>query len=334
MTATEETTSSEPKRSRTAFDFSRATAFSCDPITELCIVGGRGVLDSEESGELDTKEDKAHALYDERVRDKLDEMEIANIDAYGVLQAVTIVKIDGVACVVDGRRRVRMARIVNRRRKKRGDAPLSVPAMVRRSDEKSMLGEMISANEIRADDTPSVKIAKMKRYMARGVSVENAAVAFGIPVGTAKSWIKYDDEAIPAIKKAVESGKMEITAGVDLAKIKDPDVQAKALGDLLDGKGASSGGRSKKVSVRAARKISKKLRRPDSAELLSKRDLKTLLEFIKAKSHPSSTSEKTFAWWEGAEEALRFVLGGADGEKVAERLVTAMANAREAKEAK
>ena len=315
------------------FDFSRGDLWKCDP-SELCIVGGRDVLSKEESGPLDTVEDKTDNLYDPRLRTvKITDEEVANTDAFGVIEAIEVIKRDGVPCVVNGRVRLRRARRVNIARKKRGDAPLSIPFIVAKGDDSHLMGMMLAANALRHDDSPAARIANLTRYLQRGVKIEDAAMAFGIPVSTAKSWISYDEKATPAVKKAVESGKIEITAGVLLAR-KDPEEQANALDEAVATAATARPrkGQEGKASVSAVRKALKKRGGKSTAyEAPSKAELRKLLAFICAEDHAKS-SDKMKAWASGCEDVLRLVVGPEDGEKISERIATRLASALEAKE--
>ena len=311
------------------FDFSRGDLWKCDP-SELCIVGGKDVLSKEESGPLDTVEDKTDSLYDPRLRTvKITDEEVANTDAFGVIEAIEVIKRDGVPCVVNGRVRLRRARHVNALRKKRGDAPLSVPFIVVKGDDSHLMGMMLAANALRHDDSPAAKIANLSRYLQRGVKIEDAAMAFGIPVSTAKSWISYDEKATPAVKKAVESGKIEITAGVLLAR-KEPEAQAGALDEALAAGAVAKPrkGQEGKASVSAVRKALKKGSGASAYEAPGKAELRKLLAFIMAEDH-SKSSDKMKAWADGVECALRLVVGPEEGEKVDNRIASRLASALE-----
>ena len=53
---------------------------------QVCIIGGAGILKDDEVSDIDSAEDVTHALYDERVRLKLDPAMVANIDAFGIIK--------------------------------------------------------------------------------------------------------------------------------------------------------------------------------------------------------------------------------------------------------
>jgi ParB family chromosome partitioning protein len=188
-----------------ALEAKRLNAFSFDP-DDLVIVG------------LDTKDGKEHPLYDERIHLALEETFIRNVQAFGVLQAVTVRKNGDKAEVVAGRQRVRAAREANKRLKAAGCEPIMVPVMIRRGDDSRMFGVMISENENRAADDMNVKLDKLQRYLATGKDENDAATAFGVSLQTIKNWLSLL-EAAPQVRKAIDTGKISPTAGMKIARL-------------------------------------------------------------------------------------------------------------------
>lgn len=293
-------TEKESKNNRRAFDFARGNLWSIDPL-ELCIVGGKRLV-ADEQGPLDTDHGPEHDLYDQRLDEALTEEFVNNIDAHGVDTPIIIVKLDDVAAVVAGRKRVRAARLVNLRRKKRGEPLIKIDCKLKRAAGSALLGAMIRENEARTDDGILTKIDKLKRLMDRGVSVEDAAIEFNVKLATVKGWLAFEDCATTETKAAARDGKLSASAASELAKIGDPDKQREKLAGML-----STGG---KVSARVARAASK-IARGKAAGVADKKTQKKLLHVVQAASHPN-ISEKTAAWWDGAEAMLKLVLGDKD----------------------
>lgn len=230
------------------FDFARNSIYVADP-TELTLVGGKGILPAEQSSSRDTADDPEHELWDPRLRDQITEEEIANVDAFGVLEPVLISKEGDLAVVVDGRGRVRRARAANKRRKARGEPLIKVSCVVVRQRGTALMGPMIAANEVRRDDSLPGKIEKAKRVLARGVSEDDTAVMFGVKASTLRSWLAYEDNATAEVKRAVEAGAISQTAGLKLAtKVKDPEKQRETLA------GAVAGSRGKPATVNEVRR--------------------------------------------------------------------------------
>jgi len=285
---------------RRAFEFARGNLWSIDP-NDLCIIGG-GRLFADERGPLDTDAGPDHDLYDERVDEALTEEFINSIDAHGVDTPILIVKLDNVATVIAGRKRVRAARIVNGRRKKRGEPPIKIDCKLKRTSGVGLLAAMITENEARTNDGLLVKIEKLKRLLSRGVSPEDAAVHFSVGINTIKNWLAFEDNATAETKAAARAGRLSASAAAELTRIADPIAQREKLSQMI--------GSGEKVSARAARAVSR-VARGKSAGISDKKTQKKLLHVLQEASHPN-ISEKGAAWWGGAEEMMKLVLGSDD----------------------
>lgn len=285
---------------RRAFDFARGNLWSIDP-SEICIIGGRA-LPADERGPLDTDHGPEHDLYDARIEEALTEEFVNNIDAHGVDTPIIIVKLDDVATVVAGRKRVRAARIVNLRRKKKGEPLIKVDCKLKRVEGAGAVGAMIRENEARTDDGILTKIDKLKRLMDRGVSVEDAAIEFNVKGITVKGWLAFEDNATAETKAAARAGRLSASAAAELARIPDPDAQREKLALMI--------GSGEKVSARVARAASR-MARGKATRISDAKTQKKLLHVVQSMAHPN-VSEKTAAWWEGGEEMLKLVLGRED----------------------
>ena len=285
-----------------SFGFSRGNLWSIDP-DDLCIIGGK-LLPADERGPLDTDDGPDHDLYDERVSEPLTEEFVNNIDAHGVDTPVLIVKLGDVATVIAGRKRIRAARIVNVRRKKRGEPPIKIDAKLKRASGSGLLAAMITENEARTNDGILTKIDKLKRLLNRGVSPEDAAIHFNVGAATVKGWLAFEDNATAETKAAARAGRLSASAAAELAKIADPDAQRAKLEQVV--------GTAEKVSARAARAASR-VARGKGAGVADKKTQKKLLHVVQNMSHPN-ISEKGAAFWTGAEEMLKLVLGSGDAD--------------------
>ena len=147
---------------RRSFDFSRGNLWSIDP-NELCIIGGN-VLSEEEHGPLDTADGPEHDLFDERVSEALTEEFVNSIDAHGVDTPILIVRVenpdtgDVTAVVIAGRKRVRAARVVNKRRKKRGEPLIKVDCKLKRAAGSALLAAMINIASSGPTNAPTVSM--------------------------------------------------------------------------------------------------------------------------------------------------------------------------------
>jgi ParB family chromosome partitioning protein len=297
----------------------KGSTYAFNPF-DLAIQGGKDTLSADERGPLDTDTDKSHPLYDERLKTvKLTPEWVSNINTFGVKEVVEVVKIGdkGIPFLVNGRTRVRAARVATKQREKEGLPPVMVEAKLTRLDDVGMLRDMISLN-IHFEDSTATKIAKLKRLMERGVSVDDCANVFGIRVATAKAWLAYDDTAIPAVKKAVNAGKIPSTTGMDIARLPS-DKQESALDRVMalskdPDKAPKRGGNAAKAKRAIAEAAGKN---PGISDRKTMKRFLTAVENLKPGTPgllPKGASADVEAWWDGVEAAVAFVLGsdGAD----------------------
>jgi len=183
--------------------------------------------------DLTIVKDPKHPLYDERIHLPVDEALVKNIMFQGILETIVFAK-DGETgdiMVVDGRQRVRACKEANKRLKAQGCEPVLVPGMPRRGDAAALAGVMVSANEIRQDDTPLGRAKKMQRLLDFGKSEHDLGILFGCSKPTVKSTLALL-ECSAAVKTAIENGKIGITHAYQLAKMDVPK-QKETLDKML-----------------------------------------------------------------------------------------------------
>jgi ParB family chromosome partitioning protein len=285
------------KKNRRAFDYARDNLWSIDPF-EIGIIGGK-CLPSEEQGPYDTEVDKSHDLWDKRLLIPLTEEFCASIKSRGVLEPVLIVKIGDHAFVHAGRRRVRAARRANLQLKKEGEPLLMVGCKMRRTTGTALTEEMIIENEHRLNDDVASKIEKAKSLLNKGRNEEQVADVFGVGVNIIRGWMAYEDCAIEEVKSAVRAGRLSASAAATLAKVAEPDEQRAKLAELI--------GSGEKVTARKIQTAAK-ISRGEATGVSDKKTQKKLLQVFQT-SGESSNSEKNTAYWKGAEEAIKLVLG-------------------------
>jgi ParB family chromosome partitioning protein len=225
----------------------RVDAYKVDP-ADLVIVG----LDTEA-----TKADLDDPTYDrERVKllDASDETMIAlseNIARVGVIEPVIVRKDGDVLKVLVGRRRVFAARMANKRLAEAGQPTVMVPILARRGNEGDLYGVVISENELRVDDPPSVKASKVARYMnfLGGESAANLAAAatiFGVTTQTIRNYLSFSDLAAP-VRALVDEGKLTATAAIQLAPLPKGEQAETAAEMVKEGKTTVENARTKRV---------------------------------------------------------------------------------------
>lgn len=188
------------KKAKRAFDASRTNLWWFDP-EDIYIVT-----------------DENDALYDPRVKLPVDQALVKNILHHGVLEPVVIVKRDGGAVVVDGRQRVRAAREASKASQAQGGPEIRVPAVLRRGDNRGLLGVMVSANEIRRDDSVTDKARKVQRLMDAGYTEEELATVFGVGKQTINNWLSIFDVA-PEVRAKIDKGEVPASSARKLAKM-------------------------------------------------------------------------------------------------------------------
>lgn len=179
-------------------------------------------------GALTIVTDAKHPLYDSRSDQPLSDEFICNVDFHGILEPVLIRKnteTDDLE-VVAGRQRVRAAIEANKRRKKRGDKLLLVPAIVKRGEDLSMMGVMASENEARVANTPMQRAALMQRMLNRGATEKDIATSMACSSATVKNLLALL-EAPAAVRNAVQSGKVTTAEAYKLSKMPAKEARAK-----------------------------------------------------------------------------------------------------------
>lgn len=302
--------------SKKAFDLSRDSVYVAEPVEDLRIIGGKGVLPADESGPLDTEWEPGMPLNDlKRLKKALDPEFKANVGFRGVIVPIVIAKIDDMATVVAGKSRVRALRAANRERKKRGEPLLKVKCVIQRDTSNgALMATMVTENNARRDDDLYDKIEKLKSMLDAGISEEDAAKHFSVKQTTIRGWLAFEDAATDKTKQAVREGRLPASSAAELAKIKEPDEQNAALDKLLTAPAPRA------RSARAAKVLRRGKAGSKSAS--DRKSQQLLLGHIAKMDHPR-VSEKTLAFWEGAEEMLKLVLGQEADERLVETLVKA-----------
>lgn len=275
------------KRSRKAFDEPRGTTFLFDP-DDLTIIG----LDTDDTAET-------HALYDDSIHAELDEDDIKNMDAYGVISPISIVKRDGKAIVVAGRDRVRRAREVKKRQKARGEKNLiKVPCVVRNGDDNFLMQIMDSENESRRGPTDiSKKIQKIQRMLGRSIPKGDVARSFRVSEKTIDNWLALG-EASKEIIRATSTGAISVSAAIKLARLPH-DEQTKALAEV-------TAGGAKGTTDRAARAARTRQRGDgeDGTGITGRKAQRRMLEVA-----AGTKDDEVDPYYQGAADALRLILG-------------------------
>jgi ParB family transcriptional regulator, chromosome partitioning protein len=259
---------------------------------------------------LVTEED--HDLYDERVHLKPTEEMILNVMEYGVLQSITGRKNTetGKMEVVDGRQRTLALREANKRIKKAGGEPHRIPLQVKRSDPGTVIGVMVTLNEIRSDDTPSNRAKKAARMLERGKTEEEVARAFGCSTATLKNMLRVTD-ATAVLRNAADAGKIAMSDAYKLAKL-EPEEQRKRVAQLLVSAPRVPGKKRSPNAKKAREIVGGPARKPAASERHDGMRELHQLENLRGELESGEQSEAR----KGAIAALAWVMGDDDALKV------------------
>jgi len=186
-------------------------------------------------------EDKASALYDERVNSDFKESLVLNMmyaPDDGVPQGVLEPTLGrrnpetGKVEIIDGRQRTKAAREANRRLKKQGRELVRLPVWLKRSNDARAMAMLISTNEHRTEDAPLAKAKKAQRYIELGKDEKEVAVLLGVSESTVKNLLRLLD-APAAVKRAVDAGTITASDAYRLSR-EEPEAAKKKLGELLE----------------------------------------------------------------------------------------------------
>jgi ParB family chromosome partitioning protein len=223
------------------FNATRTTGFQFNP-RELILIG---IDTSHQAGQ--------HPLWDERNSLPVNRALVDSIKAHGWFGSVTVRKEGTAAVVVDGRQRVRAARVANAELIEAGREPVMVKAFPERVDDSAAMGILIMANELRQDDAPMTKARKASRYLSTGKTEAQVAQAFGVAESTVNMWLAVL-EMHPDVHKLVESGALGMKAASRLANL-PRDTQVAAAKGLVESGEATVDGAAK--AARAAKQAAR-----------------------------------------------------------------------------
>lgn len=183
--------------------------------------------------------DEQSPLYDVRVHLPVNEALARNIDYQGVLEPVAVMKNPetGETEVAYGRQRVKAARLTNEWRHARGVEPVLVPAIIYKGERKNALDAIASENEVRQDDSPLGRAAKMRQHQALGRGDDQIAVIYGCSVATVRDTLALLDSP-EAVRDAVDTGKITVTQARQLSSLPPQEQREKVTALVQAGEGA------------------------------------------------------------------------------------------------
>jgi ParB-like chromosome segregation protein Spo0J len=253
---------------------------------------------------LDTDDGPSHPQFDGESNDTpLLEADILFTYEHGVIQPISCKRDGKRLLVVFGRGRTRQLREANKRRIADGLQPWFMPVQIVQGDTLKMLALKHGENSHRREQNPMAR-ARAAYDLAQQMPEEKAAVVMGLGIAQFRNVIKLLDLA-PAVAKEVTKGTISASAATPLTSLSEVEQIAK-LTELVTAGGSKPTIRDVKAKVREAN--GKKI----VISVGDKKTQKRLLSYVQNLSHASNSSEKTLAWWEGVEDALKLVVGETD----------------------
>ena len=298
---------------------------------------------------LDTDDDASHSLYDERINVitlvEPDEDGKAVLTPFaksilsrGIVSPIVCTVEGGQWLVVDGRQRLRAARLIQERTGK----PMSVPVMAQNikglNDEDRDLTIML--NEARTDDDPVTRAEKVTRFVKSGVTKDNCCDIFSVSMPSLNRLIRFiegsptTDAAGDKLKSAVRMGYIPWTRALgflakqaDGSRMPPEDVEAlaaKALDEAgwspelgrpagskvtnVGGRGRNSGGRASFVKHSQIKKYMTKA--PEAFSALPD-EIRATIEWIMNPEGTDLPEDHPLVSWQVAGEKAAAVKGKA-----------------------
>lgn len=199
--------------------------------------------------------DTMHPLYDPSVNDPPPEDMVTGMVELGVLEPILIRKNGkdpktgkAIVEVVDGRMRVKAARLANKERRKLGQDIILIDAKLATMRDDKAESAMIAANEHKCVRSVLVRAEMLERYLAHGHTDKQAKVYFGI---NGREYRKvYDVMGMSdALKSALGSKKITLEVARELASLPESKQEA-ALAATLAEAGAGRGRKAKDAAAR------------------------------------------------------------------------------------
>jgi ParB family chromosome partitioning protein len=162
-------------------------------------------------------QDTDHYLYQrERTAAPIDDAKVEYVMANGITSDVMVQRDGDSWIVVDGRQRIKAARLANERLIAKGAQPVMVRIRVYKGDEVGAMGAMITANTFRNEDMYADNAETARRLMeVHNKPAEYVAKLFAVDPATVKRMVRFSELAAP-VKRAVRDGEITISAALAL----------------------------------------------------------------------------------------------------------------------
>ncbi len=216
---------------------------------------------------LDTGDGKEHPLYDDKIHVEISEEFIQNVDEHGILTPILVRKNGEIAEVVFGRTRVRAARVVNERRRKRGDPEMRVPCTKIAAEDKRLMAISMTENAARRQAPDPIDEARdMQRLASQGYDEHEVAIHFACSKQKVVKRLALLGLAPPLIR-AIRSGQIAASSALALKSLSHEE-QAEKLAELkAAAPPPSSNGKTKRPTGQAAKAAAGRKVKPSNKQI-------------------------------------------------------------------
>lgn len=165
---------------------------------------------------LDVPGAQDHPCWDpERLERPLNPSAVIDVLYHGITLPVVCRRNGELVEIVDGKTRVRWARTANAAY----GSSVMVPVIFVRGTDDEIRRLVVTLNELRESDPPTVKAAKAERMRAAGMDEAVIAASFGIKVPMLRRWRNLGELAEP-VARMVDAGELSVSdATLKVAKI-------------------------------------------------------------------------------------------------------------------
>lgn len=174
---------------------------------------------------LDTSDGQEHPLWDARITTPISREMVNNIIHMGVKQPVSVRQDGDKFYVVDGRQRVRNARVAADEMEARGDVRVQVPIWMDHGSDEHLAQAVVVYNEFRHDDSPLDRALRASRLFNILRSHDKVALQFGVSTPTIRTWLSVA-EAHPSLHTAIREGKISFSVGSAISNHDRPEQMA------------------------------------------------------------------------------------------------------------
>lgn len=175
-----------------------------DPTTELVIAG------------IDTQDGPEHPCFDgDSNREDVPRAMVEFMAHTGFFGSVVVKTMGTARYVVDGRTRVRAARLANEKRAKLGLDPLKVPVTPwQATDKAGIMAVVMAANDLRRKEkSVMARVRQVVQAKNGGMTNEDISKAAGVTVNAVKNWGRISELALE-VQEAIDRGVISADAAL------------------------------------------------------------------------------------------------------------------------